>query len=396
MKKNDHLQSILSTSISVCFGLIILLFFIFDKQPNTSQWSFDAKGALHLIPFLLIYLSIELWLFPRYLKNNRLTQYLILSISCVLVVTVIWYFFITPYLPSSHEGGRKEDMGDPMDQSSLLILNGREQAQLVEMIDSDTLSGAAILTQFSGERPGFPSAPPPPRRKPPFFVFAIFGLSVFAFFTTMKFILKMIQTENEKKEMERLKVEAELKLLKYQLNPHFLMNSLNNIHALIDIDGEAAQTSVRILSKMMRYMLYDTNQEKVELYKEIDFLQNYFDLMRKRYIDKVDITFLYPNRIPRILIPPALFINLVENSFKHGVSYVERSFIFCEILMDDHFVICHVKNSKPTQQNAEPKENGYGLDINTKRLDILYPHQYVFRVNETATEYQVELKIPVS
>ncbi len=391
MKNKRNLQFYLSALITVCFWLIAFVFCIVEEDRETNRWFFDWTGALRVVPFLCIYTCIGCWLFPKYLKDNKLGKFLALSGVVVVVIISLWAYLVSPIFPVSHVGRNFEPDGKPQ----LLFLGEREQKDLVYMIDNKNYNGSQILSNLKNDDEIKPNHPPHSRPQPPFFISLLIGFFVFAFFTAKSFIFKMIKTENEKKELEKLKAEAELKLFRYQLNPHFLMNTLNNIHALIDIDGKAAQDSVRILSKMMRYMLYDSNHEKVELYKEIDFLQNYFELMRKRYIAKVEITFIFPETIPTILIPPALFINLVENSFKHGISYMDNSFIYCEIAIIDDYVVCDVRNSNPRSTGEDKKESGYGLDINKKRLDIIYPNRYYYTINDTANEYRVELKIPV-
>lgn len=357
-----------------------------------NEWSFDGYGALRLIPYLLIYLLVEFVFFPKYRKNNKLTQYFAVSISITLLISLTWSFYITPILPkTNHE--KNFELQNPKNDEDMLILCAREQDELKLMIDSGKYDSDAVFSKFKQKNNQKKDVPPPPRHQPPIFISLIINLFVFAFFTTMNFIYKMIQTENEKKELEKLKAEAELKMFKYQLNPHFLMNTLNNIHALIELDAEAAQSSVRILSQMMRYMLYESNQEKVELSKELDFLNNYFELMRKRYIDQVDIQYQIPEQIPNVMIPPALLINLVENGFKHGISYLNKSFVHCMITIEPHYVVCNVCNSKAPNATSN-NDNGCGLEINMKRLEILYPNQYLYHTDQTDESYHVELKIP--
>jgi LytS/YehU family sensor histidine kinase len=205
----------------------------------------------------------------------------------------------------------------------------------------------------------------------------------------------MIETENERREAEKLKIEAEHKLLKYQLNPHFLMNTLNNIHAQIDIDSEAAQESVRLLSKMMRYMLYEANHDRVPLAKEVDFLSNYFEMMRKRYIDTVSIELIVPKEIPNISIPPVLFINLAENAFKHGITYDSDSFLRFELKVEKDRIICHSVNSKIKNKADIQESYGFGIDSLRKRLDLLYANKYIYDIQDTENTYTVNLIIPI-
>ena len=209
-------------------------------------------------------------------------------------------------------------------------------------------------------------------------------------------IYKSGRDDQEMAEMKHNIKEAELSYLKYQINPHFFMNTLNNIHALIDIDSETAKDTVIELSKMMRYVLYDAEQHSISLEKEIHFLQHYIQLMRLRYSDTVEIKVDVPEQLPMgVKIPPLIFIVFVENAFKHGVSYNSRSFIHINIELSEAYdrVICRVSNSKnPSKWNTQ---GGIGLDNVRKRLDLLFPKRYQLNIENTSNQYSVELNIPV-
>ena len=135
--------------------------------------------------------------------------------------------------------------------------------------------------------------------------------------TGIKLIYQSMRDEQQMEELKRQNLEAEMDYLKYQINPHFFMNTLNNIHALIDIDTEYAKNAVIELSKMMRYVLYESGHEIISLNRDIQFVQNYIGLMRIRYTDAVDIRVEYPHDLPpQVSIPPLLLIVFVENAFQ--------------------------------------------------------------------------------
>ena len=127
--------------------------------------------------------------------------------------------------------------------------------------------------------------------------------------------------------LEKEKLEMELSYLKYQVNPHFFMNTLNNIHALVDIDTELAKRTVIDLSHLMRYALYDSASELVPLSKEVEFIQLYINLMRLRYSGQVRLELEVQEGLSGVMVPPLLLICFVENAFKHGVSNREPSFV---------------------------------------------------------------------
>lgn len=143
--------------------------------------------------------------------------------------------------------------------------------------------------------------------------------------------------------------------------PHFFMNTLNNIHALIDIDTEYAKSAVIELSKMMRYVLYESGSETISLKKDIQFIENYIELMRIRYDSSIDIRFDYPDSIPnKVAIPPLLLIVFVENAFKHGVSYNHASFIQIRIGYRDDAVTAVISNSR--HEKSRSGTTGIGLE----------------------------------
>ncbi len=197
--------------------------------------------------------------------------------------------------------------------------------------------------------------------------------------------------------LEKENLQQQLEYLKYQLNPHFLMNTLNNIHALIDIDQSEAQEAVRELSKILRYVLYESNNERVPLSKEIEFLQHYTRLMRMRYTDNLHFSFSEPANAGGVSIAPLLFVTFVENAFKHGVSYQAPSFIDITMAIGRRLTFS-CRNSKhhvDTSSRPPSEHGGVGLTNIRRRLDLIYGKSYTLNVNETADTYNVYLEIPL-
>ena len=177
----------------------------------------------------------------------------------------------------------------------------------------------------------------------------------------IKMIFKSFKDDQAMEVLKRNTLQAELDYLKYQINPHFFMNTLNNIHALIDFDSEAAKNTVIELSKMMRYVLYDSERNMVPLRQEINFMENYISLMKLRFTDSIDIKLDTPqNDIGEIMILPLIFIVFIENAFKHGVSYCNNSFIHINIKVDNQRIIFISQNSKHLRNWKN--EGGLGLD----------------------------------
>ena len=203
------------------------------------------------------------------------------------------------------------------------------------------------------------------------------------------------KNERDRKMMLALKdqnLEHQLAYLKYQINPHFFMNTLNNIHALVDIDPEKAKESIVVLSKMMRHILYEGDFETVSLQSEIAFINHYVTLMRMRYTDRVSIQLDITPTDTKGDIPPLLLITFVENAFKHGISYERESFIELHLSTTDDQIRFLCRNSKASSPN--PEKGGIGLENVRKRLSLIYHDQYTLDINDTDDEYTVSLNIP--
>ena len=195
-------------------------------------------------------------------------------------------------------------------------------------------------------------------------------------------------------ELEKQNLEQQLEYLRYQINPHFFMNTLNNIHALVDIDPEKAQETIVELSKMMRFVLYEGDKRGVPLTKELEFIRTYIKLMKLRYTDKIRIDVNLPSEVPDKTIPPLLLISFIENAFKHGVSYQHESFIEMKIAVEDnrlHFICCNSKAEIPNEEKG-----GVGLANVRKRLNLLYGQGYTLHIQDAPDVYHVELNIPLS
>ena len=221
-------------------------------------------------------------------------------------------------------------------------------------------------------------------------------LAAVAMFIANNAIITFYRTMREEEDSERLQrqnLQAEMYYLKHQINPHFLMNTLNNIHALVDIDGDAAKQAVIQLSDMMRYVVYGAGGDAISLKKDLKFIENYIELMRIRYTDDVKILYNRPEQPDaKIEIPPLIFIVFVENAFKHGVSYDNDSYIYIDIESKDGYVIGRFENSvNPNNRNSKP---GIGLENVCKRLDLIYEDRYELDIEDTDKSYCVTLKIP--
>ncbi len=228
----------------------------------------------------------------------------------------------------------------------------------------------------------------------PLSVQILFLVFVLAFNICVRLFFFTVRNEERLKELERQKIKSELECLKYQINPHFFMNTLNNIHALIDIDKDLAQSSIIKLAKMMQRVLYESSSEFVSLEKELSFLNSYIDLMRLRYTDILKIDVAFPNEMRGVYVPSLLFISFLENAFKHGVTYNHASEIAVSVNILDEWVVFCCRNTM-RRGGEDKKTTGIGMENARKRLSLLYGNEYTLEICKCDNYYNVLLKIPV-
>ena len=213
--------------------------------------------------------------------------------------------------------------------------------------------------------------------------------------TALALARKWFTADQKLQESEAARAKAELYNLRSQINPHFLLNTLNNIYALTAINQERAQDAIQQLSKMLRHMLYDNQESSVALSDELQFLENYISLMKIRLSANVEVTFAHNVEMPGVRIAPLIFISLIENAFKHGISPTEQSFVHIEINATDHEINCRIENSNHPKSNQDRSGHGIGLNQVQRRLDLAYPNHYkwVKGTNEDGTIYTSAIHI---
>ena len=207
----------------------------------------------------------------------------------------------------------------------------------------------------------------------------VLNLAIFAAGATALALARRWVTADQKlKEMEAARAQAELRNLRNQINPHFLLNTLNNIYALTAFDTAKAQEAILELSKMMRHILYDYQKPMIPLKEEIDFLENYVKLMRIRLPQSVEVTFNAVQPTGTVEVAPMILISLVENAFKHGTSPTEKSFVHINISTNGQQLICDIQNSNNPKTASDHSGHGIGLQQVERRLQLAYPDRYTW------------------
>lgn len=210
------------------------------------------------------------------------------------------------------------------------------------------------------------------------------------------FGVRKIMQANEllmKYEQERRNAaEAELSWLKNQLNPHFLFNTLNNISSLTQIDADKAQDSIARFSDLLRYALYDSDRELVPIEGEVEFMDNYIDLMQLRCNDLATVSSRF-DVDSGIMIAPLLFISLIENAFKHGVNARKESRVKFDMYMDGPDLVFTSENTLFDKPEKEEIGSGIGLENLKRRLELTYPGAYSYEHSEDDGIYRATVTI---
>ncbi len=237
----------------------------------------------------------------------------------------------------------------------------------------------------------------PFKERPLFFRYDFPGmlqvLLAFGISTIISLVKKAQQDALLREELEKEKASNELSYLKAQINPHFFFNTLNSIYALTSLNIESARDAIHTLSAMMRYVLYDSRKDHTMLSQEMQFIENYINLMKLRLSKKVVLTFDKPETIKDELIAPMLLLPFVENAFKHGISSKHPSEIKVSLTQDGNRFVLFTQNQvfENTEHNLD--ESGIGMTNTKRRLELIYPNNYELNISEKDGLFTVYLSI---
>ena len=319
--------------------ILLVLLIIIDNNPYSLGLSFLSNGSRLLLYSLLIYTNLN-YLIPRYLNTNNLAVYFIGLVILALIATplgtLVQYVLLSQY---------------PQLQNNI-------QAQ----------QGPLFLVSM---------------------MFLIFS-------TSGKIIVDWFKQQQTMKDLETQNMQSELRFLKTQINPHFLFNTLNSLYALTIKKSDAAPEIVVKLSEMMRYMLYECNERRVSLEKEVKYIQNYLDLEALRQSNLVDIDFKIKGDITNQKIAPLMFIPFLENSFKHGVNHqLSDAYVYATLEVQGNKLDFTIENSKSHNLPAIlPKpQGGIGLINVRRRLELIYPESYSIDIDDEPQAYTVHLSL---
>ena len=227
------------------------------------------------------------------------------------------------------------------------------------------------------------------------FIYFLLNLASVSAAIALRHFMRTRQIRIQLEEERHKNTEAELAWLKNQINPHFLFNTLNNISSLTQIDADAAQDSIAQLSDLLRYAIYKTNQTMVPISGEVDFMRNYISLMQLRCNEKTTVNTKFNITNPQLEIAPLIFISLIENAFKHGVSSSRPSSIDIQLDQNEEGITFRCANTNFPKSDADRSGKGIGLENTRRRLDLLYSDRYQWQQKLEDEIYTITITITI-
>lgn len=331
---NKRLEILIHIAIWIVIILLPLMFMNHGRGMSVSQFMLTTTVPL---TFMAVFYIDYLWLTPRYFVTGHRTQFFVINTFIVIVLGIALHLWMS----LSHD---------------MLGHNHREPP--------------LILTVA-------------------FVIRDIVNLVIAAAIATLLHLALQWQTAEEARK------EAELSNLRSQINPHFLLNTLNNIYALTAINTQKAQEAIQDLSKMLRHMLYDYQRSEIELRDEVEFLKNYIRLMKLRQGPSVEVNTSFHITNEQQKVAPMIFISLVENAFKHGVKPAVPCTINITIQANDKQIVCDIVNSNHPKTSTDRSGHGVGLELVRRRLELAYKGRYEWThgVNDNQKMYHSTITI---
>ncbi len=332
--------------IGFIFMVLFLMPVIFTRVKNEISWLHVLKIWKDQSLLLPLFILNHWLLAPKLMLRQKYVSYLI-SIVLLISAFTLCYYYID------------------------VILN-------VKPADLSTIAAASRPTPI-----------------PPYAQLLIYSVLILGVDAGLLFSKKWYENEEKQYILETQNSEMQLEMLRYQVSPHFLMNTLNNIYALIDLDSAKARDAVMKLSKLMRYMLYENESGKVLISKEFEFVQSYIDLMKLRFENEMIVELRIPEKFKEFEIPPLLFIAFIENAFKHGGGTDSKSKIVISFVFEDKMLVFNCFNLK-SNRNTGTETGGLGIENSRNRLKMLYGQNFSLSLNSPEKYFDITLKIPLT
>lgn len=360
--------------------LLFILNYIFTRS---YEIKYDIRHQLFagLLYLTLFYLNYS-FLMPNFFFRKKITLYIIISLLVVLsgsyIKREIEFSRMQKVIESEWGFNQVDSLGE-------YRMFGKRHF----FIERETGTPPPELSQDYRDFH-------PPLKKPPFrFDFMSFYsvLLIYIGSITLRFISKWQDDEKRKSEIEKENIATELSFLKQQINPHFLFNSLNSIYSLTITKSDKAVDSILKLSSILRYMLYESGTSQVRLHDELQIINDYIELQKLRITDKVNLIYKVEGNSASFKIEPFILVPLIENAFKYGVDNYNNSTIEIYVSIQDNKLRLIVRNSVVKRLDPFKSESGIGIKNIRRRLDLLYPNEYSFDIDETDNIFTIKLEI---
>jgi hypothetical protein len=336
---NNHNTLLFNSVLWFCSFTILLFIFSEDNHPKKIDFIYTGSFLLTILVPVLLNLYI---LIPLFLKTEKYLLFVITFILTIMAFTQlnIWFFdyFIDYIFPD------------------YFFISYHSNSKLITIF-SIFLFGTTLIK-----------------------------LSIDWFYFNKQ--------ENLELKLKNQQIEMQLSLLRSQINPHFLFNSLNVIYALALEKKEETKEAIVQLSDILRYVIYDSNTQRVSLKDEIELLKNYIAFQRFRHLDTGNVTFNYSMDDTNFLIYPMLLLPLVENSFKYGIKGdINHTFINITLSQKEEVFHFNIENNYSDNENESNEHSGVGNENIKKNLEIVYPNLHEFEIIKTESAFKVHLKI---
>lgn len=349
-----HIKTVLSHLVFWIGYFAFLLFYLSGRTPSEIAL---LRSILFLMLQMIFAYTNVYFLMPRFFLEKRYVEYIL-----IVLVIFLGLFFIYDLIDQETMPQYRESMA------------------------------RKFSNRRSSEQGGYMSK----------FMFIHFRVIMNIILTTAIYLLStaytMISEANRREKEAALlkseKLNSELKFLKSQINPHFLFNALNNIYALAIIKSDDAAAVILKLSDMLRYIIYDCNEDHVPLKKEITYINNFIDLQKLKEEKQGSVEVDFDKADGRLHIAPLIFIPFIENSFKHSkIEDHESGWIRLKLETNNKVLRFEVINSIPSTPHSKDAHGGIGLENVKKRLNLLYPGRHDLHIHEDGERFTVQLQI---
>jgi len=330
----------------------------------------------------ILFFGIPFITSPDLQNNPSFFSSLIFYKRCIETLIIVVYFYLNYFLFVPYLYHKKKYVLFIVASVFFLLI----AVKLPDLIITNEQIHCALTAQNSDYKGRGP------RPEMPFFMEFLIDKNAYQFYLALSIGI-LLKTNQYINGMQQDMLKSEVSYLKAQINPHFLFNTLNSLYALSLVKSDDAPNAILKLSSIMRYVVTESSKEKVSLKSELDYISDYIDLQKLRLTKNTQIDYQISGSVENQTIAPLLFIPIIENCFKYGVNQTENVIIKIHISVDNNEILLETFNKKVAKNISELEKTETGIINTQKRLDILYLNKYKLNIENTDTDYKVQLKI---